>query len=54
MLKKLYIVFLIIIPLIVFLLKEKYLYAGIWFSIGVLIFILEKSEIGKKIEKILF
>jgi len=54
MIKKLYILFLVVIPIIVFLLKDKYLYAGIWSGAGFIIFIIEKTKIGKKIEEILF
>jgi hypothetical protein len=52
--KILYFILLIIIPIIYMLIKEQYLYAGIWSGIGCLILFLEKTKVGQKIRDIIF
>lgn len=42
--KIIYVILLIIIPLVVFLIKEKYLYAGVFAGIGMIIILIEKNK----------
>ena len=50
----LYFILLFIIPIIVMLINNAFLYAGIWIGCGSLILYLENTEKGKKIRNILF
>jgi hypothetical protein len=51
---RLYFILVIIIPIIYMLIKEQYLYAGIWVGVGSLILFLDKTKIGKQIRNIIF
>ncbi len=44
LIKRLYIIFLVIIPMVILILKGYFLYAGIFAGVGTIIFLFEKNK----------
>ena len=54
LIKKIYFLFLIIIPVIFMLIKHQYFYAGIWSGVGGIIIFLDTTKIGKRLKDLIF
>jgi len=54
LIKKIYFLFLVIIPTIFMLINKQYFYAGIWSGVGGIIIFLETTKIGKKLKDLFF